>query len=194
MIFRNFMNQNIKDFTFIKDLFYLLEDIICLSLMDYKDYLNSSFIANERKYLEFEYNGFLKTNKHIIKGFCFLKMPLIVYLNIKHKLQLDFSKIFFKLEYYLSVQYTDYYIIAQIYVRNKFCMKYIKERKGSLLNKLLKKAMLSDKITQMGFYQDFDCVQSINIDSSDENKRDSHNFLKLNSYRLFPKKKKRVSR
>lgn len=124
-----------------------MEEIICGCLLDYKDYLNSSFVIKKRKYLELEYNDFIKMNKHIIKGFCFLKIPLIIFLNQKFNLNLNFTNILFKLEYYLMVNYTDYYIIGQVFIKNKYCTKYINERKGSYLYNFYKKSVVSDTIS-----------------------------------------------
>ena len=152
MIFNTFFQKHEEDSRFVEEVFLLLEEIICVCLMDYKDHLNSAFVSGSRRFLHLPCSEFLQTNAHLVKGYCFLKVPYFVMLSGHRGLNLDFSKVFFKLEYYLSVSYVDYYLIARIYIRNKYCIRLISKRKGAFLNKILQKAILSDKISQTGYY------------------------------------------
>ena len=98
--------------------------------------------------MEPEYNAHIRANKHIVKGYCFLKLLGFVELNRQRRLGLDFSRVLFKLEYYLTVQYADYYLVAQQYLRNKACATQIAGLTGTKLQVLLKKMVITQQITQ----------------------------------------------
>lgn len=151
-----------------KNVFNLLQDIIIFSLNDYKEQLNSSFVRLDKLFFEPECNRHIRANKHFIRGFCFLKILDFFEVDKKCNLGLDFLPVLFRLNFLVSRNYTDYYMVVRHFICDTHCMHLIMKMPKTKLQSMLRKAIVSDKITGLGIFKDtvFNQITSIHFDAS----------------------------
>lgn len=187
-VLRSFIRRHLSDAARVLAVFEVLEDVICSSMLDYKDQLNSSFVKFQRKFVEGQYNSFLLLNRHLIKGYCFTLLPFFMAFDKARGLQMDFKHVFFKLEFYLANFYSEYFPVVSFVFRHALCVRFVSKNRFSLLFKVLNQSILNTSFLPrnrrpllLGTQQALDTFLSNPVDRSR-----SASTVQLETYKLFP--------
>lgn len=191
-ILKGFIRRHFENKGRIRSVCEVFEDIICNSMLDYKDQLNSSFIKFQRKFIEGQYNRFLSANRHLIKGYCFVNVPFLMAFDKRHNLQINFKNIFFKLEFYLTNFYLDYFSVVDFVFQHGLCVEFVSKHRFTVLFKVLNQTILNKSFLHRDKSDTiFSTDHVLNTFLSRESSREKSSFTcKLNSYKLFPFVKK----